>query len=121
MSTITQNYSGAQQANKAYQSAFQHGSAPIPPARKLAVVTCMDARLHPESFLGLNVGDAHVIRNAGGRIDPGALRSLVISQRLLGTEEVGFWCCAPALQVSIASQICRGEDQPFTLAEQLAH
>ena len=60
----------------------------MPPARQVAVVTRMDARVHPESFLGLEIGDAHVIRNAGGRVSDDALRSLVISQRLLGTQEV---------------------------------
>ena len=60
----------------------------MPPARRVAVLTCMDARLHPEAFLGLDVGDAHVIRNAGGRASDDAIRSLVISQRLLGTDEV---------------------------------
>ncbi len=60
----------------------------MPPARHVAVVTCMDARLHPEKFLGLDVGDAHVIRNAGGRASDDAIRSLVISQRLLGTTEI---------------------------------
>ena len=60
---------------------------PTPPARNVAVVTCMDARLHPEKFLGL-VGDAHVIRNAGGRVSEDAIRSLVISERLLGTNEI---------------------------------
>ncbi len=60
----------------------------MPPARNVAVVTCMDARLHPEKFLGLGVGDAYVIRNAGGRVSEDAIRSLVISERLLGTNEI---------------------------------
>jgi Carbonic anhydrase len=76
------------QANEAYAGSFDQGDKAMPPARKVAVVTCMDARLHPEKFLGLNVGDAHVIRNAGGRVSEDALRSLAISQRLLGTQEV---------------------------------
>ncbi len=76
------------EANKEYAASFDQGDAPIPPARKVAVVTCMDARLHPEDFLGLDVGDAHVIRNAGGRVSDDAVRSLVISERLLGTEEI---------------------------------
>jgi len=59
----------------------------MPPARKVAIVACMDARLHPEKVLGIDIGDAHVIRNAGGRAQD-ALRSLVISQRLLGTREI---------------------------------
>ena len=75
-------------ANERYAESFDQGDAPAPPARKTAVITCMDARLHPEAFLGLGIGDAHVIRNAGGRATEDAVRSLAISQRLLGTEEV---------------------------------
>ena len=75
------------QANQEFAESFDRGDLPMPPARKLAVVTCMDARLHPEKFLGLNIGDAHVIRNAGGRVSDDALRSLIISSHLLGTNE----------------------------------
>jgi carbonic anhydrase len=75
-------------ANQSYSQSFDRGDLPMPPARKVAVLTCMDARLHPEKFLGLDVGDAHVIRNAGGRASEDALRSLVISERLLGTTEI---------------------------------
>ena len=75
-------------ANRQYASAFDRGDLPMPPARHVAVLTCMDARLHPEKFLGLDVGDAHVIRNAGGRASEDAIRSLVISERLLGTTEI---------------------------------
>ncbi|RLL93325.1 hypothetical protein CFD26_100593 [Aspergillus turcosus] len=74
-------------ANAQYAASFTKGHLPIPPKRKLAIVTCMDARINVFSALGLSEGDAHVIRNAGGRASE-ALRSLVISQRLLGTEEV---------------------------------
>jgi carbonic anhydrase len=76
------------EANRRYAESFDKGDLPTPPARRVAVVTCMDARLHPEKFLGLEVGDAHVIRNAGGRVSDDAIRSLVISERLLGTTEV---------------------------------
>ena len=76
------------EANRVYAASFDAGDLPSPPARKVAVVTCMDARLHPEEFLELAVGDAHVIRNAGGRVSDDAVRSLVISERLLGTEEI---------------------------------
>ena len=76
------------QANEQYAAQFGAGDLPIPPARKVAVVTCMDARLQPEKFLGLELGDAHVIRNAGGRVSDDAIRSLVISERLLGTDEI---------------------------------
>lgn len=75
-------------SNEQYAASFDHGDLPMPPARKVAVLTCMDARLHPAKFLGLDVGDAHIIRNAGGRASDDALRSLVISQRLLGTDEI---------------------------------
>jgi carbonic anhydrase len=74
-------------ANERYAAGFDKGDLPIPPARRLAVVTCMDARLDPAKFLGLEEGDAHVIRNAGGLVTDDALRSLVISHWLLGTQE----------------------------------
>jgi carbonic anhydrase len=74
-------------ANEEYARHFDHGDLPLPPARRVAVLTCMDARILPSRVLGLKEGDAHVIRNAGGRARD-ALRSLVISQRLLGTTEV---------------------------------
>ena len=76
------------ESNQQYAQDFNKGELSSPPKRKVAVVTCMDARLHPEKFLGLELGDAHVIRNAGGRVTEDALRSLVISQRMLGTQEV---------------------------------
>jgi carbonic anhydrase len=75
------------QANERYASGFDKGSLPTPPRRKFAVVTCMDARLDPARFLGLEEGDAHVIRNAGGLVNDETIRSLVISHHLLGTEE----------------------------------
>jgi carbonic anhydrase len=71
-----------------YASSFDKADLPIPPARKLAVVACMDARLIPTRVLGLDEGDAHVIRNAGGAVTDDTIRSLAISQRLLGTEEI---------------------------------
>src|SRR5947208_15976849 len=76
------------EANEKFAAGFDKGGLPMPPARKVAVLTCMDARLHPSRFLGLEVGDAHVIRNAGGRASDDAIRSLVISQQLLGTNTV---------------------------------
>ena len=76
------------EADAAYSAAFgQKGSLTIPPVRKFAILTCMDARLDPAKFAGLSEGDAHVIRNAGGRASDDAIRSLVISYKLLGTEE----------------------------------
>jgi carbonic anhydrase len=74
-------------ANERYASGFTKGDLPLPPGRKLAVVTCMDARLDPARFLGLEEGDAHVIRNAGGLVNDETIRSLVLSHHLLGTEE----------------------------------
>ena len=75
------------EANARYADGFDRGDLPSPPSRRVAVVTCMDARLIPARFLGLEEGEAHVIANAGGRARD-ALRSLVVSQRLLGTNEV---------------------------------
>jgi carbonic anhydrase len=71
-----------------YAAAFDKGDLPLPPARHVAVVACMDARLNPYGVLGLTEGDAHVIRNAGGVVTGDVLRSLAISQRLLGTTEI---------------------------------
>ncbi|MEA2372213.1 MAG: carbonic anhydrase [Solirubrobacteraceae bacterium] len=73
---------------EAYAASFTKGDLPMPPGRKIAIVACMDARLNPYGLLGLNEGDAHVIRNAGGVITDDEIRSLAISQRLLGTEEI---------------------------------
>jgi carbonic anhydrase len=74
--------------NEAFAASFDKGDLPLPPGRKLAVLVCMDARLDPARLLGLEEGDAHVIRNAGGVVTDDALRSLAISQNLLGTEEI---------------------------------
>ncbi|KAF8973688.1 carbonic anhydrase [Flammula alnicola] len=76
--------------NENYVSSFNKGDLPMPPSKKVAVVTCMDARIEPASQLGINLGEAHVIRNAGG-LAKEALRSIVISQRLLGTREVAVF------------------------------
>ncbi len=74
--------------NESYAGSFKKGDLPLPPARHVAVVTCMDARLDVHKILGLQEGDAHVIRNAGGAVTDDAIRSLAISQRLLGTTEI---------------------------------
>jgi carbonic anhydrase len=74
--------------NEAYAESFEKGDLPLPPARGVAVVACMDARLDVHKMLGLEEGDAHVIRNAGGVITDDEIRSLAISQRLLGTSEI---------------------------------
>lgn len=83
MSTIDETI----QANQNYAQTFQLGHLPMPPGRKLAIVACMDARLTVEQALGLKTGDAHIIRNAGGIVTEDALRSLIISHHLLGTQE----------------------------------
>ena len=76
------------EANAVYSAGFGDKDVPaIPPARRFAILTCMDARLDPAKFAGLSEGDAHVIRNAGGRASDDAIRSLVISHKLLGTQE----------------------------------
>jgi carbonic anhydrase len=76
------------QANSTYSANFgEKGKLALPPARRFAILTCMDARLDPAKFAGLSEGDAHVIRNAGGRASDDAIRSLVISYKLLGTQE----------------------------------
>jgi carbonic anhydrase len=74
--------------NEAYAASFDKADLPLPPAKKLAVIACMDARLNVYGALGLSEGDAHVIRNAGGVVTDDEIRSLAISQRLLGTEEI---------------------------------
>ena len=76
------------ESNRTYAAGFAKGDLPMPPARKVAVIACMDARLDPARVLGLEEGDAHVIRNAGGVVTEDEIRSLAISQRLLGTEEI---------------------------------
>jgi len=74
--------------NESYARSFKKGDLPLPPAKHVAVVACMDARLDVHEILGLQEGDAHVIRNAGGAVTDDAIRSLAISQRLLGTREI---------------------------------
>lgn len=74
-------------ANREYAANFTKGDLAMPPARRFAILTCMDARLDPAKYAGLAEGDAHVIRNAGGRASDDAIRSLVISYKLLGTQE----------------------------------
>jgi carbonic anhydrase len=86
MSTIDETLD----ANRNYTGNFTLGHLPMPPARKLAIVACMDARLTVEQVLGLKTGDAHIIRNAGGILTEDALRSLIISYHLLGTREFMF-------------------------------
>ena len=84
MSEVKKEVEGA---NARYAAGFSLGDLEVPPARRFAVLTCMDARMDPAKFAGLAEGDAHVIRNAGGRASDDAIRSLVISQKLLGTRE----------------------------------
>jgi carbonic anhydrase len=73
---------------EAYAAGFDKNGLPMPPGRRVAILACMDARLNPYGLLGLSEGDAHVIRNAGGVVTDDEIRSLAISQRLLGTEEI---------------------------------
>jgi carbonic anhydrase len=91
METIAQEskvLSEVLQANEKYAAEFgDKGKLPLPPARRFAILTCMDARLDPAKYAGLSEGDAHVIRNAGGRASDDAIRSLIISHKLLGTQE----------------------------------
>jgi carbonic anhydrase len=84
MSTTDQLLKNAEQ----YAASFDQGDLPVPPSGKVAIVACMDARLNPYGILGLAEGEAHIIRNAGGVITDDQIRSLAISQRLLGTEEI---------------------------------
>jgi carbonic anhydrase len=84
MSTTDELLANAQR----YAASFDKGQLPLPPAKRVAVLACMDARLNPYGILGLEEGDAHVIRNAGGVVTDDEIRSLAISQRLLGTEEI---------------------------------
>jgi carbonic anhydrase len=84
MSTIDELVANA----STYATSFESGDLPLPPAKRVAIVACMDARLNPYGLLGLRAGDAHVIRNAGGVITDDEIRSLAISQRLLGTQEI---------------------------------
>jgi carbonic anhydrase len=81
-------YQRALAENARYASQFDRSALPLPPGRRLAVLACMDARLTVEDVLGIRTGDAHIIRNAGGLATDDAIRSLVISQQLLGTDEV---------------------------------
>src|ERR671934_699981 len=76
------------QNNQRYAEWFDKGDLPLPPAKGVAVVACMDARFHVSKVLGLEEGDAHIIRNAGGIVTDDEIRSLAISQRLLGTKEI---------------------------------
>ncbi|MFT3702080.1 MAG: carbonic anhydrase [Agriterribacter sp.] len=85
---ISQVHQEVLTANERYSKFFgEKGKLPLPPARKFAILTCMDARLDPAKYAGLSEGDAHVIRNAGGRASDDAIRSLIISHKLLGTRE----------------------------------
>ena len=88
MTSKTPFTDGCIEKNAAYAASFDKGGLAAAPSRKAAIVTCMDARMDPAALLGLDAGDAHVIRNAGGVVTEDVIRSLVISQRLLGTEEI---------------------------------
>ncbi len=98
-----------QAANDAFCESFSKGDLPMPPGRRLAIVTCMDARLDPAKFLGLEEGDAHVIRNAGGLVTDDAIRSLVISHWLLGTEEVAVIAHTDCGMLTFSNEDLRGK------------
>ncbi len=87
--------------NEAYAAAFDKGSLPMPPGKQVAVVACMDARIETGRMLGLEEGDAHVIRNAGGVVTDDVIRSLAISQRLLGTRR-SSWCTTRTAACSLS-------------------
>lgn len=87
-STAAPELERALRENDRHAAQFDRSALPVPPGRRLAVLACMDARLTVEEILGLRAGDAHIIRNAGGLATDDAIRSLVISQHLLGTAEV---------------------------------
>ncbi|KAH7148336.1 carbonic anhydrase [Dactylonectria macrodidyma] len=87
MTALTSVVTEVEAANLKYADTFTSGELPSPPSRKVLVVTCMDSRLDPAKALGLELGDAHVIRNAGGRAVE-AMRSILISQQMLGTREI---------------------------------
>jgi carbonic anhydrase len=102
------------EANRKFAQTFDKGDLPMPPARELVVLTCMDARLHPAKFLGLEIGDAHVIRNAGGRASDDALRSLIISSRLLGTREYAVIHHTDCGMLTFTNEDLRGKLQADT-------
>ena len=104
-------------ANRDFQRSFTQGGAAMPPARKVAIVTCMDARIHPETALGLEIGDAHMIRNAGGRVSDDALRSLIISSRLLGTNEFAVIHHTDCGMVTFSNDDLRGKLKEETGAD----
>jgi carbonic anhydrase len=98
-----------QAANEVYAEGFSKGDLPMPPGRRLAIVTCMDARLDPAKFLGLEEGDAHVIRNAGGLVTDDAIRSLVISHWLLGTQEIAVLAHTDCGMLTFSNDDLRGK------------
>ena len=109
-------YNEIQQANARYAATFgDKAKLAMPPARRFAILTCMDARLDPAKFAGLAEGDAHVIRNAGGRASDDAIRSLVISHKLLGTNE---WFVIH--HTNCGMELFKGETMARLLAHSLA-
>ena len=100
--------------NEAYAASFDKGDLPLPPAKHVAVVACMDARLDVHGLLGLELGDAHVIRNAGGVVTEDEIRSLAISQRLLGTTEIVLIHHTDCGMVTFTDDRVRGDLQKDT-------
>ncbi len=97
------------EANRRYAQDFDGARLTAPPSKRLAVLTCMDARLHPESFGGIPLGGAHVIRNAGGRSTEDAVRSLVISTRLLGTTAIAVIHHTDCGMLGLSNEELRGK------------
>lgn len=85
---MSSNYNDIRESNKTYSENFgDKKDLPVPPIKNIVILTCMDSRLEPLKFAGLNLGDAHIVRNAGGRASDDAIRSLIISYKMLGTNE----------------------------------
>lgn len=109
-----------QEKNREYAASFDKGHLPIPPSKKLLIVTCMDARVDPAASLGLELGDAHVVRNAGGVVKE-AIRNIVISQRLLGTRSIAVFhhtdCGMLTFSTGQLRDIVKQQDSSHQVAE----
>lgn len=104
-------------ANERFAQGFDKGDLPMPPAKHVAILACMDARLIPATFLGLGIGDAHVIRNAGGRASDDAIRSLIISSQLLGTREFAVIHHTDCGMLTFSNEYLRGKLKQETGAD----
>ncbi|KAF8918218.1 carbonic anhydrase [Mucidula mucida] len=106
--------------NEQYAASFDKGSLPMPPSKHLLVVTCMDARINPAASLGIELGESHIVRNAGGRVKD-AIRSIVVSQRLLGTREIAVFhhtdCGMTTFETPQLREIVKKDDASPAVAE----